>query len=158
VTIVTEDPPGQRQTQDFCLECAEKQPGPQPGTGRVLLSLAPSLLIRGGALLALIGLFADELGIRGRQGFGWRQIAGSEAGALVLVVGAFLRSGWLTTGGLALLVLSLGADHLRVGRTPGAGWRELLAVALGAGAVAVGLLWQRWLRRQAARGGRSEGS
>src|SRR5262245_5849796 len=100
VTIVTEDDAGLRQTRDFCMECAEAQPGPQARTGRVLLSLAPSLLIRGGALLALVALLADELGIRGRRGFGWRQIAGSEAGALVLVVGAFLRSGWMTVGGL----------------------------------------------------------
>jgi hypothetical protein len=157
VTIVSDDESGQRQSRDFCIECAESQPEPRPGTGRVLLALAPSVLIRAGALLVLLALLADDLGIRGRRGFGWRQIAGSEAGALVLVVGAFLRSGWLTIGGLALLVLSLGADHLRVGRTPGAGWREMLALGLGAGAVAVGLLWQRRRRAQAARDGRAKG-
>jgi hypothetical protein len=158
VTIVTEDEPGQRQLREFCLECAEQQPGPRPRTARVLLSLAPSVLIRAGALLALLALFADELGIRGRRGFGWRQIAGSEAGALILVLGAFLRSGWLTISGFLLLILSLGADHLRVGRTPGTGWREQLALALGLAAVGIGLLWQRWLRSRAQRTGRAEES
>jgi hypothetical protein len=153
---MTEDEPGERRAQDFCLECAETQPGPRPRTARVLLALAPSALIRGGALLALLTLFADELGIRGKRGFGWRQIAGSEAGALILVLGAFLRSGWLTISGLALLILSLGADHLRVGRTPGTGWRELLALALALAAVGVGLLWQRRMRARAPGPGRAE--
>ena len=140
----------------LCLECAETQPQPRPKPGRALLALAPSMLIRGGALLALLALVADELGIRGRHGFGWRQMAGGEAGALVLVLGAFLRSGWLTISGLALLILSLCADHLRVGRTPGTGWRELLALAVGIAAVGIGLFWQRRLRSMLPRADRAK--
>jgi hypothetical protein len=150
VTLVGEDEQGQRQMLELCLECAET-PQFQPRPARALLGLAPSFLIRAGAVLTLLALFADSLGIRGRHGFGWRQVAGSEAGALVLVLGAFLRSGWLTVSGLALLVLSLGADQLRVGRTPGMGWREQLALLLGGAAVALGLLWQRRLRARARR-------
>ena len=150
VTLLIEDEQGQRLRQELCLECAEAPP-PAPRAPRALLGLAPSFLIRGGAVLTLLALFADALGLRGRHGFGWRQLAGSETGALVVVLGALLRSGWLTVGGLTLLALSLGADHLRVGRTPGVGWREQLALALGALAVAVGLLWQRRLRARAGR-------
>jgi hypothetical protein len=156
VTVVSEDELGERQVREFCLECAETQPQPRPKTGWALLALAPSMLIRGGALLALLALVADELGIRGKHGFGWRQIAGGEAGALVLVLGAFLRSGWLTISGVALLILSLGADHLRVGRTPGTGWRELLALAVGIAAVGIGLFWQRRLRSIVPRADRAE--
>jgi hypothetical protein len=150
VTVVSGDEPGQRQVRELCLECAET-PQFQPGPGRALLGLAPSFLIRAGAVLTLLALVADSLGVAGRHGFGWRQLAGSEAGALVLVLGAFLRSGWLTVGGLALLVLSLGADQWRVGRAPGVGWREQLALVLGGAAVAVGLLWQRRLRARSRR-------
>jgi hypothetical protein len=45
-----------------------------------------------------------------------------------------------------------------VGRTPGTGWREQLALALGLAAVGIGLLWQRWLRSRAQRTGRAEES
>src|SRR5262245_15802297 len=87
VTVVSEDELGQRQLRELCLECAET-PQPRPPASRVLQGLAPSFLIRAGAVLTLLALFADSLGIRGKHGFGWRQWAGSEAGALVLVVGA----------------------------------------------------------------------
>jgi hypothetical protein len=150
VTVVTEDDDGRRTAQEFCLACAEKRPQPRSHAGRqALLSLVPGLMIKLGAVLAVLVFFADELGISGKRGFGWRQWAGGEIGALVLVVGALLRSGWVTISGLALMILSLGADDLRVGHSPGMGWREQAALAVAAVSVIVGLIWQR---RQRLRG------
>jgi len=149
VTVVAEDDDGRRTAQEFCLACAEKRPQPRSHAGRqALLSLVPGLMIKLGAVLAVLVFFADELGISGKRGFGWRQWAGGEIGALVLVVGALLRSGWVTIGGLALMILSLGADDLRVGHSPGMGWREQAALAVAAVSVIVGLVWQRRIRRR----------
>jgi hypothetical protein len=43
-----------------------------------------------GALLVLIALFADSLGL-GRSGFGWRQGLGLVIGAVVILAGLYLR-------------------------------------------------------------------
>lgn len=43
-----------------------------------------------GALLVLLALFADPLGL-GRPGFGWRQGLGLVIGAVVILAGLFLR-------------------------------------------------------------------
>jgi hypothetical protein len=43
-----------------------------------------------GALLVLIALFADPLGL-GRPGFGWRQGLGLVIGAVVILAGFYLR-------------------------------------------------------------------
>ena len=44
-----------------------------------------------GVLLILIALFADPLGLGRSPGFGWRQTLGVVVGALVVVVGVYLR-------------------------------------------------------------------
>lgn len=147
VTFVVEDDWGARTAQEFCLECAEKRPPVRSHAGRAALAaLAPRWLIRVGAAIALLALSADYLGIAGRQGFGWRQLAGGEAGTLVLVVGVLLRSGVTTLAGLVLIALSLGADLLRVGHSPGIGWRQQLALPLAALCVAAGLALRRLQR------------
>lgn len=153
VTIVVEDDWGSSSAQAFCLECAEKRPPPRSHAGlAALAALAPWLLIRVGAAIALLAVTADYLGIAGQQGFGWRQLAGGEAGTLALVVGVLLRSGLMTLVGLVLITLSLGADILRLGHSPGIGWRQQLALPLAAVCVAAGLVWRRLQRpRQRAR-------
>jgi hypothetical protein len=43
-----------------------------------------------GALLVLISLFADQMGLGWSPGFGWRQILGVVVGALVMLAGGYL--------------------------------------------------------------------
>jgi hypothetical protein len=43
-----------------------------------------------GALLVLISVFADPLGLGRASGFGWKQILGVVVGALVLLAGGYL--------------------------------------------------------------------
>jgi hypothetical protein len=43
-----------------------------------------------GALLVLISLFADPLGLGRSAGFGWKQILGVVVGALVILAGGYL--------------------------------------------------------------------
>ena len=92
---------------------------------------------------------ADYLAISGRQGFGWRQITGTEIGFLAMVLGVMLRRGLLGVAGLFLLVLSIGADVFQLGRMPGIGWRSHLGFVLATALLAAGLLWRRELARGA---------
>ena len=43
-----------------------------------------------GALLVLISLFADQMGLGRAPGFGWRQFLGVVVGALVILAGGYL--------------------------------------------------------------------
>jgi protein-S-isoprenylcysteine O-methyltransferase Ste14 len=43
-----------------------------------------------GALLVLISLFADQMGLGRSPGFGWRQTLGVVVGVLVILAGAYL--------------------------------------------------------------------
>ena len=43
-----------------------------------------------GALLVLISLFADQMGLGRSPGFGWRQFLGVVVGALVILAGGYL--------------------------------------------------------------------
>jgi hypothetical protein len=49
------------------------------------------VLIGIGAILVLIALFADPLGLGKSPGFGWRQGLGVIIGALVMLAGLYLR-------------------------------------------------------------------
>lgn len=52
-------------------------------------SLAVALLVVG-VLLFLVSLAADQLGIGGAGGFGWKQWAGAVVGIVLAAVGMFL--------------------------------------------------------------------
>jgi hypothetical protein len=51
--------------------------------------------------------------------------------------------------GLFLLVVSLGADVLELGRASGLGWRKQTALALASLLLAGGMIWQRNLKKKA---------
>jgi hypothetical protein len=54
--------------------------------------LISTLLIIGGLVLALVFIFADLLALGGDlEAFGWKQITGTVVGALVFLVGLWLR-------------------------------------------------------------------
>jgi hypothetical protein len=130
----------------FCLECADH--GGDRRTRVVPPLLIPNLLIRVGAVLGVLAIGADYLGIAGRSGFGWRQAVGAELGVLCLVIGAFVRRGWPMVIGIALLLLSMGADVISVGETPGMGWRQHIAMAAAILMVSAGLIYQQRDRRR----------
>ncbi len=133
--------------RQYCLECAERQR--EPGNlAQALALFLPGLLIRGGALIGFLALAADYLHIEGKSGFGWKQIAGVEVGVLALTLGAFLRVGFVTVGGLVLMALSVGADYIGVGHSAGLGWKQEIALSVSVSCVIGGLLWQRGRARQ----------
>ena len=148
VTVVSETDEG--ALRQFCRECDRRSRWYERSGVRHIASGSARLLIYAGAVLVLLTITADRLSISGREGFGWRQITGAEVGFLCIVLGLLVRGALLGVAGLFLLVLSLGADILRVGHSPGLGWRKQTALVLATLLLAAGMLWQRALRRRAA--------
>jgi len=107
-------------------------------------SLAGGLLLASGVILGFLAVFADHLGIGGNGGFGWKQSVGLCTGLLLALLGSVFRVDLMAVGGFALLVLSLLADVLGVGRSPGLGQRQTAALIIALTLVASGL----WLRRR----------
>ena len=147
VTIVSEAHEG--ELRQFCRDCERRRLWYERSGVRNIASGSAHLLIYAGVILTLLTITAEHLAISGRSGFGWRQITGAEVGFLCIVVGLLLRRALVGTAGLFLLVLSLGADLLRVGHSPGLGWRKQIALVLATILLAAGMLWQRALRKKA---------
>jgi hypothetical protein len=145
VTVLSGNHEG--ELRQFCKECERRRLWNERSGVREIASGSARLLIYAGILLSLLTLTVDRLSISGRPGFGWRQITGAEVGLLSLVLGILAGRGLLGMAGLFLLVLSLGADLLHLGRAPGLGWRKQTALALASLLIAGGMLWQRALRR-----------
>lgn len=147
VTVVSETNEG--ELRQFCRDCERRRRWYERSGVRNIASGSARLLIYAGLILTLLTVSADRLSISGESGFGWRQITGAEVGFLCIVVGMFLRGAFVGVAGLFLLVLSLGADLLRIGHSPGLGWRKQLALVLATLLLAAGMLWQRALKKKA---------
>jgi hypothetical protein len=147
VTVVSRTEGALRQ---FCTECDRRRLWFERRDVRQIASGSARLLIYAGVMLSLLTISVNSLSVSGRSGFGWRQATGAELGFLCIVLGLLVRGGLLGVGGLFLLVLSLGADLLRLGHAPGLGWRKQIALVVACLLVAGGVLWQHLLRKKAA--------
>jgi hypothetical protein len=146
-TVISETEEG--GLRQFCRDCDRRRLWYERSGVRHIASGSARVLIYAGLTLTLLTITADQLAISGEEGFGWRQITGAEVGFLCIVLGLLLRAALLGVAGLFLLVLSLGADILRIGHSPGLGWRKQVALLLATVLLGVGMLWQRALRRRA---------
>jgi hypothetical protein len=149
VTVVSSSHEG--GLRQFCTECERRRRWYERSGVRQIASGSARLLIYAGVLLILLTISVDRLSISGREGFGWRQITGAEVGFLCIVLGLLVGGGFLGMAGLFLLLVSLGADVLRLGHAPGLGWRKQTALAMASLFVAGGMVWQRILKKRAAR-------
>jgi hypothetical protein len=145
VTVLSRDHEG--GLRQFCNECERRRLWDERKGVREIASGSARLLIYAGILLTLLTLTINRLAIGSHSGFGWRQITGAEVGILAVVLGLLAGRGLLGMAGLFLLVLSLCADVLHLGRAPGLGWRKQTALALASLLLAGGVLWQRALRK-----------
>jgi hypothetical protein len=146
VTVLSGSPEG--GLRQFCNECERRRLWNERRVVRQTARGLANFLIYAGILLALLTLIVSPLSISGHPGFGWRQIAGTEVGILILILGFLAWRGILGIGGLFLVILSLGADVLNLGHAPGLGWRKQIALVLAWLLIAGGLLWQRALRKR----------
>ncbi len=141
---------GRPRFQQLCISCAEHPPQTrtttQFWTHRRLLSLA-GLLLGVGALLAIVALLADHLGMHGVAGFGVYQKGAIGLGLLLLVLGAVSRVPLLLACGALVAALSASSDLLLLKYRAGFGWKQQ-AVALAAVLLLVaGLLIKQRARR-----------
>ena len=148
VTILREGSDGDRQLSQFCRECTRRSESEARSRHRQIVAGLASPLTYSGIVLLTLAITADHLSISGRSGFGWRQIAGAEVGFLCVVLGVLLQRAFLGTAGLFLLVLSLLADLLALGHSPGLGWRKQSALVVGTVLVGAGLFLRRRLGRR----------
>jgi hypothetical protein len=139
VRILVDYAGSERVERRYCLVCADKREvGPE-----VISPFLPRLLVWSGVVIGVVSVSADFLGISGSGEFGWRQVAGTELGALLMVVGVMVRRAVVSIGGMVLLALSIGAEWFRVGHSPGVGWRQGAALAVSAVLIGSGLLASR---------------
>ena len=148
VTVVSRTHEG--GLRQFCKECDRRRVWYERSGVREIAGGSARLLIYAEVLLTLLTLTVDRLSISGRSGFGWRQITGAEVGFLCLVLGLLIGEGFLGVAGLFLLVMSLGADLLRLGHASGLGWRKQTALAVASLLLTGGMIWQRTLKKRAA--------
>lgn len=140
---------GEPIIRHYCLECADERevesPSPEQAAVSAGLSHGGLLMLMGG-LLAFLAIGADFLGISGQTGFGWFQRLGVLFGLLLVIVGAVFRVGTLSVFGLILFVVSLFADFLGIGESPGMGSRQQITLALSIALLAGGTFVQRRTR------------
>lgn len=148
VTVLSENEAGEKQLRRYCRDCQRRGAELAREELRPITAGIARLLIYGGVLLALLTVTADYLAISSHSGFGWRQLTGTELGFLAIVLGLLMRKGPLGVTGLFILVLSIGADLLDVGHSPGLGWRSHLGFVVAAAMLAGGILWHRALTRR----------
>ena len=141
VTVLSKSSQG--GLRQVCNECERRRRWDERSGVRQTARRWATLLIYAGILLASLTLIVDRLSISGHPGFGWRQIAGTEAGFVIFIVGFLGSRGFLWIAGLFLLIVSLGADVLRLGHAPGLGWRKETALVLACLLIVGGLLLQR---------------
>jgi hypothetical protein len=148
VPVLSAGPPGSRVLRQACRECERRRGAEGRERARQVGVVLAHLTIVAGIVLGVLTLSADYLGISGKPGFGWKQVVGAETGFLCIVLGLLLRRAMLGVGGLFVLALSLGADLLRVGHSPGLGWRKQLALLIAIALVALGGVAEGALRRR----------
>lgn len=126
----------------LCLSCVDSQyerylrAGAE--IGRPRLSISSGLLFAG-ALLALLGVSADQMTPLDANGFGWRQWSGLLTGVLFITLGAMLRVDIVGIAGAVLSAVAILANYLGHDYSPGIGWKQALAIIVGFGFVATGL-------------------
>lgn len=137
---------GQPIWRHFCLHCADQARSRAPAglVAESHLNVA-SWLLAAGFVLAALAISADQLGLQGHYGFGWRQRVGVALGVVGLAAATLVRSNVLALANLSVIALAALVDVLHIGGSAGPGWKQQ-ALALLATAM---LGWGVWLKRRA---------
>ncbi|MEW6249150.1 MAG: hypothetical protein AB1716_00760 [Planctomycetota bacterium] len=121
--------------QRLCLDCALHAAAPLPSVPHRWRGTVVAVLIAVG--LGSVSLVADALIPNSVPGFGWIQRAGVAAGALLVVVGTFMRVDVIALAGIFLFGSALAKDWFDP--TPGFGWKQQLVLAASAACLVYGV-------------------
>lgn len=138
------------QYEDLCLICADRDPQSYPdmiGTGDRARQHGVFLLLLFGLSLGILGVLADHLGISGNTGFGLYQVLGVIIGAVCVLTGTMLRVHALSLSGAVLFAVSLCADLVGIGGTPGMGIKQLTVIFVAIVLIAIGITLHYRFRR-----------
>lgn len=127
----------------FCIPCAEIE-NATAQEEEVFLD-GTAILVVIGLYILLISAFADEVAFGGHAGFGWKQIAGTLIGVILVGAGAATRIPTLVLIGLITGSLTIVADWVGYGSHPGFGFQQQIGSILGLGMMLYGLIraWRR---------------
>ena len=91
----------------------------------------PAILIATGLITLVISLLADTVAFGRAKGFGWRQLLAAGIAGVFFLCGGILRIPTLVVVGLLAGGLSLLADLLKFGASPGFGVHQVAGCGLG---------------------------
>ncbi len=113
----------------LCLECADREDIAVRRQERGLNHAA--ILIVAGLIVLVISLFADVLRWGEGEAFGYKQMAGLVLAGGGVLVGAVTRIPTLFVVGLLVGGLTLSADYIGFGKSPGFGLEQVAGTAVG---------------------------
>ncbi len=128
--------------EDLCLLCADRDPQSHPeivGISDRAREHGVFLLLLFGLGLGILGVIADHLGISGHKGFGFYQITGVIIGAVCVVTGTMLRVDTLSLSGAVVFAVSLCADLVGIGGSPGMGNKQLAVILVALLLITIGI-------------------
>lgn len=113
----------------LCLSCADGEQRALHTWNRGVDRAAVLAVM--GVLVLIISIFADRLGFGRSPGFDWKQEAGVVLAALLLLTGALIRVPTLSVCGLLAGGVTILADRIGFGDSPGFGWQQVAGSVLG---------------------------
>ena len=133
----------------FCLTCADAVAGDYsrddlPDQHR---RNRAALFVLVGLIVLVLSVGADFFHFGQAEGFGWKQMTGLFCGIALVVLGSIIRSQTVALTGLIMGGLTLLADWLGFGSSPGIGWQQMAGILLGTVLVLAGLYVtrRRWV-------------
>ncbi len=122
----------------LCLDCADRRDA-APFRKERGLNHAAIVLVTG-MMILMITLFADVLRFGGGQGFGFKQMIGLIFAGGGLLVGAVTRIPTLYVVGGIAGGLTLLADYVQFGKSPGFGLEQMTGLGVGFSILLLGMV------------------
>ena len=120
----------------LCLDCADRQDAAGHREERGLNHAA--ILIVTGLMILVLSLFADVLRFGGSHGFGYKQVVGLVLAGGGMLLGAITRISTLYVIGIMAGGMTLLADYIHFGKSPGFGLEQMAGTGVGISMVVVG--------------------
>lgn len=121
---------GTATVRHFCQDCFGDEKPPSAYSHR---RGEAAIVAAVGLIVLLMSVAADYLRFGKEVGFGSHQQLGVIIGIILLILGAVARAGSIITIGASAVALSVVADWVGFGSSPGFGAQQLLGTVLGVG-------------------------